>query len=261
MSEEFSIAAGRFAAALREQRAMHLPGGLYYLNQVEFAYNSNRIEGSRLTEDQTRYLYQTRTVTGDALLDDVVETANTFRLFDQMLDHVGTPITTQIMKAYHSTLKSGTEDADKEWFAVGDWKRVPNVVGARDTPTTPPAEVEAAIASLLAGTPERMSFEDICDFHYRFERIHPFQDGNGRIGRILMFEQCLDNDIMPFIVLDSEKSFYYRGLDRYETEPGFLRDTFRHFQDMYDARFGDYVPRPVDSAVQQNLSAATFDTK
>ncbi len=239
--EEHAIDARAFADALREQRAMKLKGGLYHLNQIQMAYNTNRIEGSRLTEEQTRYLYETRTVMGDALVDDVVEATNHFRMFDMMLDRVGEPLTALMLKDYHRLLKTGTADAEKSWFAVGDWKKVANAVGAEER-TTPPGEVADAIAALLAASPSKMTFEDICDFHYRFELIHPFQDGNGRVGRLVMFGQCLANGIMPFIVTDAEKAFYYRGLAEYAHIPGFLRDTLRHFQDLYFERYRRYLP-------------------
>jgi Fic family protein len=239
-AEEYPVSAARFIAALREQRRMRLKGGLYHLTQIQMAYNTNRIEGSRLSEDQTRYIYETRTVMGDALLDDVAETVNHFRPFDLMIDHAGQAVMAETMKEYHRLLKVGTSDADKTWFAVGDWKREPNEVGNRTT--TAPDDVEGAIADLLARTATSITFEDICDFHWRFESIHPFQDGNGRIGRLLLFEQCLAHGIMPFVVLEAEKAFYYRGLDRYDAEPGFLRETFRHFQDSYYAQFAALIP-------------------
>ena len=237
--DEFAIDAGRFREALLQERSMSLKGSLYHLNQITFAYHSNRIEGSRLSADQTRYLYETRTITGEARLDDVVETTNHFRLFDAMLDSVGTPLTAARIREYHTILKTGTSDADKDWFAVGGWKTRENIVGGRDT--TPPGFVGVAIDDLIAAYPGDMTFEDICDFHHRFESIHPFQDGNGRVGRIIMFAQCLDNDIMPFIVLDDDKFYYYRGLTEYESEPGYLRDTFRHFQDRYHAAFAKFL--------------------
>ncbi|WP_197517550.1 Fic family protein [Microbacterium karelineae] len=235
------MSAERFAAALREQRAMKLTGGIYHLTQVQLAFNTNRIEGSRLSEDQTRFIYETRTVTGDAPVDDVIETVNHFRAFDAMIDHVGQPITADTLKEYHRLLRSGTSDAEKEWFAVGDWKRVKNEVGGMAT--SPPEDVGADIDALLAEAPAQMTFEDVTDFHVRFEQIHPFQDGNGRVGRLVMFEQTLASGIMPFVVLDAEKHYYYRGLSEYDSEPGFLRETFRHFQDAYYARYASFVPR------------------
>ena len=242
MTDEFAIDATRFREALLEQRAMKLKGGLYHLNQIVMAYNSNHIEGSELSIEQTRYIYETHTVAGDARVDDVTETVNHFRLFDAMLDAVGTPLTTKRIRRYHAILKAGTSDSDISWFAVGGWKKRANVVGGHDT--TPPSRVGAAMKELLAAYQGAMTFEDITDFHYRFESVHPFQDGNGRIGRIVMFEQCLANGIMPFIVLDDEKLLYYRGLAEYESEPGYLRDTFRHFQDRYYAAFAKFIAEP-----------------
>jgi len=239
--DEFAIRAAQLISTLQEQRAMKLKGGLYHLNQIEMAYNTSRIEGSQLSEEQTRYIYETKTVSGEALsVDDITETNNHFRAFDMMIDNFHNPITAETMKEYHRILKQGTSDAAKPWFAVGDWKKLPNSVGGRDT--CPPDEVETAINALLRATPARMSFQEICDFHYRFEIIHPFQDGNGRVGRLLAFQQCMANNIMPFIVLDRKKEFYYRGLSNYDTESGFLIDTFRSFQDAYYAKYAKYVP-------------------
>ena len=229
--DEYAIDARVFRDALVEQRKMRLKGSLYHQTQIMMAYNSNRIEGSKLSAEQTRYIYETRMVSGDASVDDVAEAANHFRMFDAMLDAVGTPLTIGRIWDYHRILKSGTSDADKPWFVVGGWKSRANVVGGHDT--TPPGMVGEAMDELLADYPGPLTFDDITDFHYRFESIHPFQDGNGRVGRMILFEHCLANDIMPFIVLDDEKLFYYRGLAEYEDQPGFLRDTFRHFQDLY----------------------------
>ncbi|GAA2099105.1 Fic family protein [Brevibacterium salitolerans] len=240
MPDEYAIDAAQFARTLIEQRRTQMKGGLYHLNQVQMAFNTNRIEGSALDAEQTRYIYETRTVAGDNVsVDDVVETVNSFELFDEMLDRMAEPITAATMKDYHRILKRGTADARRPAFAVGDWKRQANVVGGGGT--TPPAEVSEAIEDLLTRTPEQMSFEDIVDFHHAFEAIHPFQDGNGRVGRMLMFQQCLQNGIMPFIVLDAQKAFYYRGLHEYWETPGFLRETFRAMQDAYYACFEAFV--------------------
>ncbi|MHA3725154.1 Fic family protein [Leucobacter sp. HY1910] len=239
--DEFQINASRFIETLIEQRAMRLKGGLYHLNQIQMAFNSNRIEGSRLSEDQTRYIYETQTVSGEALsVDDVVETANHFRAFDWMLDHLDEPLGRDKICEYHRILKSGTSDAAKPWFVVGGWKAVANEVGG--TATSRPADVDRHMSELLEATPARMLFNDIADFHHQFESIHPFQDGNGRVGRLLMLEQCLRNNIMPFIVLDEQKEFYYRGLKNYGEEPGFLRETLRSFQDRYHDRYAPFVP-------------------
>jgi len=218
MTDEYAIDARSFARTLRDQRRTRMKGGLYHLNQVLMAYNSNRIEGSRLDEEQTRFIYETRTITGE--------------------NRAGTA-PAETMKDPPRVLNRGPADARRPSFAVGDYKRLPNVVGGRET--VAPEHVALAVDDLIARTPASMTFDDIADFHYRFEVIHPFQDGNGRVGRILMFQQCLDNGIMPFIVLDSTKAFYYRGLSEYEQEPGFLRETFRSLQDDYYARFARFV--------------------
>lgn len=243
--DEYQIDAQHFTQTLRDQRQTRQKGGLYHLTQVLMTYNTNRIEGSQLDQEQTRYIYETRTVAGDNIrVDDVVETLNSFELFDTMLDRLDAPITAQTMKDYHRILKQGTADAQRSTFVVGGWKRQANIVGGVDT--TPPEHVELAIQDLLDRTAGsgQMSFDDIVDFHHGFESIHPFQDGNGRVGRVLMFQQCLQNDIMPFIVLDSKKMFYYRGLSEYEQQPGYLRDTFRSLQDDYYARFAKFVEVP-----------------
>lgn len=232
--DEYHVDGGIVAHLLSCQRASKMKGGLYHLNQIEMAYNSNRIEGSRLSREQTRYIFETRTIDGIASVDDVIEATNHFRMFDYMLDNLEAPLNTEKMKTYHHILKRGTNDADQDWFALGDWKRLENVVGA-GIKTAAPSKVEETINHLLALYPQNkaMSFEEIVDFHFRYETIHPFQDGNGRTGRIIMFEQCLKNEILPFIVLDSDKHFYYRGLAEYPREKGYLLDTCRSFQDSY----------------------------
>lgn len=253
--EEYPVRADELIEALREQRQMQLKGGLYHLTQIEMAYNTNRIEGSRLTEDQTRYIFETKTVSGEALsIDDITETANHFRAFDTMIDEVNEPITSGTLKNYHQMLKSGTSDAAKPWFVVGGWKTLPNEVGGM--PTSEPKDVGRDIADLLDSASGPMAFDDICDFHHRFESIHPFQDGNGRVGRLVLFQQCMQNGIMPFVVLDSQKEFYYRGLKRYDDEPGFLRETFRSFQDAYSGRFSQFVPRAAPVQVVDAADAA-----
>jgi Fic family protein len=222
---------------LQDQRATGMKGGIYHQNQIDLAYNSNRIEGSKLSHDQTRYIFETGSIDGLALVNDVVEAANHFRAFDCMLDNLNIDLNAEKLKQYHLILKTGTKDADQDWFAVGDWKRLGNMVGG--TETTPPEKVGGAIDELLALYPQGkpMEFADIVDFHYRFESIHPFQDGNGRVGRLAMFEQCLRNKILPFIVLDEEKGFYYRGLSNYDKDKNWLLDTCRHFQDGYHSKY------------------------
>jgi Fic family protein len=240
-TDEYAVEAPRFIQTLIEQRQKRLKGGVYHLNQIEMAYNSNRIEGSRLTREQTRYIYDTKSVFDHANVDDVIETVNHFRLFDYMLDNLQTPLDDGKIKEYHRILKSGTSDSDLSWFKVGDWKALANEVG--ETRTSSPENVSSDIGSLLQSFGNNnMTFNDIADFHYRFERIHPFQDGNGRVGRIILFEQCLKNCIMPFIVLDEQKDFYYRGLSKYPAEKGYLLDTLRSFQDAYYKKYQEFIP-------------------
>ena len=222
---------------LQEEQRMKLRGGLYHQTQVKLAYNSNRIEGSRLSEEQTRCIFETNTLDvppeESADVDDIVETANHFACFDFMLEHAAEPLTEGLIKELHRILKSSTSDARKAWFRVGDYKSRPNVVG--DAPTAAPGKVAAAIQALLAdyAGKQPVDLQDILEFHVRFERIHPFQDGNGRVGRLLLFKECLRHDVMPFIIDHEHKLFYYRGLKEYDTEPGYLTGTCQSAQDHY----------------------------
>lgn len=223
---------------LKEQKASKYPGGIYHKTQIELTYNSNHMEGSRLTHDQTRYIFETNTVgvENEVLnVDDVIETANHFRCIDKIIEHAQTPLTEKFIKELHLILKSGTSDSRKEWFAVGDYKKLPNEVGG--TETALPEEVPARMKVLLReyNAKEKPTFEDILDFHVKFERIHPFQDGNGRVGRLLMFKECLHHDLVPFIIEDSLKLFYYRGLNAWDQEKGYLTDTCLAAQDRYQA--------------------------
>lgn len=212
-------------------------GGLYHKTQVNLAYNSNRIEGSKLTEEQTRYIFETRTIgfkDQEAVpVDDIIETSNHFVAFDLMLDTLAEPLSASIIKKFHSILKSGTEDSRKPWFGVGEWKKLPNEVGGIETSL--PEDVESDIEALSDwyNSKEICLFEDIVSYHYRFERIHPFQDGNGRVGRLIMFRECLKQNVMPFIIDDDHKQFYYRGLSEFERIPEYLLDTCRSAQDTY----------------------------
>ena len=224
---------------LLDQRHSRMKGGIYHLNQIEMAYNSNRIEGSKLTEEQTRRIFETRTVDGQASVDDIVETVNHFALFGYMLDHLDDPLDADKVKTFHRLLKQGTSDADKPWFALGDWKRLANEVGGKST--MPPGQVDAAMSELLA-RPSPTTVEGIAEWHSAFETIHPFQDGNGRVGRIIMFEQCLSRCVAPFIVLDSHKDYYYRGLANFASESGWLIDTLKAFQDAYTKRYSGMIP-------------------
>jgi Fic family protein len=222
---------------LREEKAARLKGGLYHATQVAFCYNSNRIEGSRLSEEQTRLIYETNTLvieknepTG---VDDIIETVNHFACFDLLLDVAERPLTEALVKRFHAVLKRGTSDSRRDWFRVGGYKKLPNVVGGRET--TPPRQVARAVKTLLATYAAKpdATFHDMVDFHWRFEDIHPFQDGNGRVGRLIAFKECLRHGIVPFIIDERHKAFYYRGLSRYPNTPDFLFETCRSAQDRY----------------------------
>lgn len=226
---------------LKAEKATKTSGGIYHKVQIDLTYNSNHIEGSRLTHDQTRYIYETNTIgVGDTVnVDDVVETANHFRCIDLVLDRAEEKITEKLIKELHLILKNGTSDSRKDWFAVGDYKRLPNEVGGKET--TAPEEVSAQIAALLKqyNAVKEKTLEEIIDFHYRFESIHPFQDGNGRVGRLLLFKECLRNNIVPFIIDDDLKMFYYRGLSQWSSEKGYLTDTCLAAQDKFK-KYLDY---------------------
>ena len=246
----------RLLERLVEEKEMRLKGGLYHHTQVKLAFNSNRIEGSRLSEDQTRYIYETNTVNTEeeeaADVDDIIETVNHFSCFDFMLLHADEELSEDLIKEFHRLLKRSTSDERKEWFRVGDYKTRPNVVG--DNKTTAPSKVGSEIQKLLAGYTAKkdITVEDIVDFHYRFERIHPFQDGNGRVGRIIMFKECLRNDILPFIIDHEHKLFYYRGLQEYESEKGFLLDTCLSAQDEYEKEVSYFYPDFIESGLNMN---------
>ncbi len=223
---------------LREELSAKTKGGIYHKVQVEFTYNSNHIEGSKLSLDQTLLIFETATVSADGKpvrIDDIVETQNHFRAIDYLIDKATSPLSEGMLKELHLILKTGTTDASKDWFAVGDYKRLPNEVGRNET--TAPEKVSKEIYRLLKRYNARSShtLEDIIDFHVRFERIHPFQDGNGRVGRLIMFKECLANGIVPFIITDEMKAFYYRGLAEWDNEKGFLADTCLAAQDRFKA--------------------------
>ena len=223
---------------LQEEKASRYAGGIYHKTQIELTYNSNHMEGSRLTHEQTRYIFETNTigVENEVLnVDDVLETTNHFRCIDMIIDHAKTTLSENFIKDLHLTLKNGTSDSRKEWFVVGDYKKVPNEVGGMNTAL--PEEVPGRMKELLKeynGKKEK-TFEDILDFHVRFERIHPFQDGNGRVGRLILFKECLKYNIVPFIIDDQLKMFYYRGLKEWDYERGYLMDTCLSAQDKYKA--------------------------
>ena len=221
---------------LQDEKKSKYSGGIYHKTQIDLTYNSNHMEGSRLTHDQTRYIFETNTIgVEDEVLnvDDVIETANHFRCIDKIIDSARIPLTEKFIKELHFILKSGTSDSRKEWFAVGNYKKRPNEVGGMET--TLPEEVADKMRSLMMeySAKEEKTFEDILDFHVKFERIHPFQDGNGRVGRLIMFKECLKYNIVPFIIEDNLKLFYYRGLKEWNNEKGYLTDTCLTTQDKY----------------------------
>ena len=234
---------------LTKEKQAKQKGGLYHKTQINFAYNSNRIEGSKLTEEQTRYIFETSTIgfkDEEAVpVDDIIETSNHFVAFDYLLDTLETALSNDLLKAFHRIIKTGTSDAAKSWFNVGEWKKRPNEVSG--TKTALPKDVEIEINKLndwynlvcFSGLDPQSSeytktvFENIIEYHYRFEKIHPFQDGNGRVGRLLMFRECLKNNIVPFIIDDTHKQFYYRGLKEFDRIRGYLIDTCLSAQDIY----------------------------
>ena len=233
---------------LQEQKASKYSGGIYHKTQIELTYNSNHIEGNRLTHDQTRYIFETNTigVEKDVLnVDDVIETSNHFRCIDLIIDHAASTLSEHFIKKLHHILKTGTSDSRKDWFAVGEYKRLPNEVGGMQTSL--PEEVADRMKALLSdyNAVPKKTLDDILDFHVRFERIHPFQDGNGRVGRLIMFKECLKYNIVPFIIEENLKLFYYRGLKEWYSEKGYLTDTCLTAQDKYKA-YLDYFRIPYE---------------
>ena len=223
-------------SVLKAEQKDKTPGGIYHKIQVDLTYNSNHLEGSKLTHDQTRFIFETNTlgVTDNAVnVDDIIETANHFKCIDMIIIQADYLLTEKFIRLLHLTLKSGTSDSRKDWFAVGDYKRLPNEVGGNKT--TAPEDVHAAVKKLLSSynKTKTKSLKQIIDFHVRFETIHPFQDGNGRVGRLLLFKECLRNNIVPFIITDEMKMFYYLGLHEWKHEPDFLIDTCLSAQDCF----------------------------
>lgn len=237
--DAFDISKIDILAVLREQKEMKVKGNLYHNTQITMTYNTNHIEGSRLSEEQTRYIYETNTLLADkdtvTDIDDIIETTNHFKLFDYMLDVADKKITEKMIKEFHKILKQGTSDSKKDWFAVGDYKKLANEVGGLKTSS--PKNVEKDMQKLLEwyNSLKKVTIKEIIEFHVRFEIIHPFQDGNGRVGRLIAFKECLKHNIVPFIILDRDKLFYYRGLNQYQTnkEKGYLIDTCLNAQDQY----------------------------
>lgn len=233
---------------LKAEKQGKVKGGIYHKVQVDLTYNSNHIEGSRLTHDQTRYIFETNTVgmDNDVLnVDDIVETANHFKCIDMIIDEANKPVREAFIKKLHGTLKSGTSDSRKDWFAVGEYKKLPNEVGGIST--AEPEEVAEKMKLLLSAynNKKEKTFTDIIEFHYAFEIIHPFQDGNGRVGRLILFKECLKNNIVPFIIDEDLKMFYYRGLKEWKQEQGYLIDTCLTAQDKFK-KYLDYFRIPYD---------------
>ena len=231
---------------LQEEKRTKYAGGIYHKTQIDLTYNSNHIEGSRLTYDQTRYIFETNTigVENEVLnVDDVIETSNHFRCIDLIIDHAASTLSEHFIKKLHHILKTGTSDSRKDWFAVGEYKRLPNEVGGMQTSL--PEEVADRMKALLSdyNAVPKKTLDNILDFHVRFERIHPFQDGNGRVGRLIMFKECLKYNIVPFIIEENLKMFYYRGLKEWYNEKGYLTDTCLTAQDKYKA-YLDYFRIP-----------------
>ena len=245
--EKFDISKINVLEVLREQKEMGLKGNLYHNTQIMFSYNTNHIEGSKLTEEQTRYIFETNTILFEggtvASVDDILETANHFKLVDYMLDIADQNLTEDIIKKFHKILKEGTMDSRKEWFNVGDYKKLANEEG--NMKTSSPKQTPKDMQKLMEwyNFLPKVTIKEIIEFHARFEKIHPFQDGNGRVGRIIAFKECLKNNIIPFIILDKDKLYYYRGLKEYQnkTEKGYLIDTCLNAQDEYTKMIEYYL--------------------
>lgn len=229
----------KLTAFLIDEQQAHRKGGIYHKTQVQLAYNSNRIEGSRLTEEQTRYIFETRTIgfrDQDAIpVDDIIETSNHFVAFDYLLRTIDRPLSVEMIKEFHRILKNGTNDARKPYFNVGNWKKLANEVGGHETchPENVAEEMQA-LEKWYVGQ-SRVTLMTLAEYHWRFECIHPFQDGNGRVGRLILFRECLRHDIMPFVIDNEHKAYYYRGLSEFKLTPGFLIGTMQSAQDTYFA--------------------------
>lgn len=227
---------------LQAEQTAKISGGIYHKVQIDLTYNSNHIEGSRLTHEQTRYIFETNTICcacESINVDDIMETANHFKCIDMIISNAKNALSGKFIKELHMTLKNGTSDSRRSWFAAGDYKRLPNEVGGRAT--TPPEQVPAEMRTLLAdyNQKKKKTLMEIIEFHVRFESIHPFQDGNGRVGRLVMFKECLRNGIVPFIIEDEIKMFYYRGLNQWHSQIGYLTHTCLAAQDKFK-RIMDY---------------------
>lgn len=246
--DTFDVSKINVLDVLREQKEMNLKGNLYHQTQITFAYNTNHIEGSTLTEEQTRCIFETNTILFEsntiAKVDDILETTNHFKLVDYMLDIADKKLTEKMIKEFHKILKEGTSDSKLEWLNVGEYKQRANTIGS-GIKTTSPNNVEKEMSKLIDwyNSLKQVTIKEIIEFHYKFESIHPFQDGNGRVGRIIMFKECLKNYIIPFIIQDADKLFYYRGLKEYKTEMGYLVDTCLNAQDQYTKMIEYYLKK------------------
>lgn len=221
---------------LKREKETKLHGGIYHKLQIDMTYNSNHIEGNKLTHDQTRYIFETKTIgiTDESILvDDIIETTNHFRCIDLAIEAAKTKLSESLIKQFHYILKSGTSDFTKPWFKVGDYKIIENEVGGIETVSPKDVKVKMKELLLWYNSISNITLNDIIEFHYKFERIHPFQDGNGRVGRLIMLKECLKHNIVPILILDEYKAFYYRGLKEWKNEPGYLKDTCLHGQDIF----------------------------
>ena len=246
------------AGILKMEMESRMKGGLYHRLQIDFTYNSNHMEGSRLTHEQTRWIYETMTVgklAADVPVDDIIETSNHFRCIDRVIESYGAQLTERYIKDIHFLLKNGTSDSRKAWFAVGDYKRLENVVG--DMETCPVKKVHAEVVKLLAEyNASRKTFEDVVDFHVKFERIHPFQDGNGRVGRLIMLKECLKNGHVPFVIAENLKQFYYMGLEDWRHgRHARLLDTCRTGQDVFVLGLRQFGHTKIAAAAEKTIGA------
>lgn len=227
---------------LKAEKAEKISGGIYHKVQIEFTYNSNHIEGSKLTHDQTRHIFDTNTIgleNKSLNVDDIVETANHFRCIDIIIDQASNVLSEKLIKQLHGVLKNGTTDSRRDWFVVGDYKKLPNEVGEKET--TPPELVQSEMKKLIThyNSSKNKKLKDLIDFHVKFELIHPFADGNGRVGRLILFKECLRYSIVPFIINEDLKMFYYRGIQEWKKEKGYLMDTCLTVQDQFK-KYLDY---------------------
>lgn len=242
------IQQGRLIDVLKREQESQISGGIYHKVQVDLTYNSNHLEGSRLTHDQTRYIFETNTIgisSQSINVDDIVETVNHFKCIDMIIENFNSCLSERFIKQLHLMLKTSTSDSRKDWFAVGDYKKFANEVGGKETTLPENVSKEMKVLLLEYNSKKDITFEDILDFHYKFECIHPFQDGNGRIGRLIMFKECLKYNIVPFIITDELKMYYYRGLKEWRYERGYLKDTCLMAQDQFKLML-DYFKIPYE---------------